>query len=168
MALTDRHNQFVDEYMVARSAPQAAIRAGQSAWTAHQQASQLVQCALVRGEIQAAVAPRAECPEISQAWVVERLVANATRAMQAVPVVDRDGNPTGRYNYQGSVANRALELLGKHIGLWAERHDDKLPKRLDEMDSEEIRHLLGDSYVAGQHAEEDHLPAGEPPTRKLN
>ncbi len=130
MALTDRHSQFVDEYMVARSAPQAAIRAGQSAWTAHQQASQLAQCALVQGAIQAAVAPRAECPEISQAWVVERLVANATRAMQAVPVVDRDGNPTGRYTYQGSVANRALELLGKHVGLWTERHDDKLPKRL--------------------------------------
>ena len=168
MALTERHRQFVDEYMVAGSAPQAAIRARQRAWTAHQQASQLVQCALVQGAIQAAVAPRAECPEISQAWVVERLVANATRAMQAVPVVDRDGNPTGRYTYQGSVANRALELLGKHIGLWAERHDDKLPKRLDEMDSEEIRHLLGDSYVAGQHAEEDYPPAGEPPTRKLN
>ncbi len=168
MALTDRHRQFVDEYMVARSAPQAAIRAGQSAWTAHQQASQLVQYALVQGAIQAAVAPRAECPEISQAWVVERLVANATRAMQAVPVVDRDGNPTGRYTYQGSVANRALELLGKHVGLWTERHDDKPPKRLDEMDSDEIRHLLGDSYGVGQPAEEDYPPAGEPPSRKPN
>ena len=168
MALTDRHSHFVDEYTVARSAPQAAIRAGQSAWTAHQQANQLVQYALEQGAIQAAVAPRAECTKITQEWVVERLVANATRAMQAVPVVDRDGNPTGRYNYQGSVANRALELLGKHIGLWAERHDDKLPKRLDEMDSEEIRHLLGDSCVAGQPAEEDYPPAGEPPSRKLN
>ncbi len=168
MALSDRHSQFIDEYMVALSAPQAAIRAGQCVGAAPQQASQLVRCALVQGAIQAAVAPRAECPEISQAWVVERLVANATRAMQAVPVVDRDGNPTGRYTYQGSVANRALELLGKHVGLWREKSDDKLPKRLDEMDSEEIRHLLGDSYVAGQHAEEDCTPAGEPPTRKLN
>ncbi len=168
MALTDRQSHFVDEYTVARSAPQAAIRAGQCGGAAPQQASQLVQCALVQGAIQAAVAPRAECPEISQAWVVERLVANATRAMQAVPVVDRDGNPTGRYTYQGSVANRALELLGKHVGLWTERHDDKLPKRLEEMDSEEIRHLLGDSYVAGQHDDADHPPAGEPPTRKLN
>ncbi len=154
--------------MVARSAPQAAIRAGQCVGAAPQHASQLVQNALVKAAIQAAVAPRAECPEISQAWVVERLVANATRAMQAVPVVDRDGNPTGRYSYQGSVANRALELLGKHVGLWTERHDDKLPKRLEEMDSEEIRHLLGDRYVAGQHSEEDYPPAGEPPTRKLN
>ncbi len=168
MALTDRDSQFADEYTVARSARQAAIRAGQSVGAAPQQASQLVQYALVQGAIQAAVAPRAECPEISQAWVVERLVANATRAMQAVPVVDRDGNPTGRYNYQGNVVNRALELLGKHVGLWSERHDDNLPKRLDAMSSEEIRHLLGDSYVAGQHAEEDHLPAGELPTRKLN
>ncbi len=49
MALSDRHSQFVDEYMVARSAPQAAIRAGQSAWTAHQQASQLVQYAMEQG-----------------------------------------------------------------------------------------------------------------------
>ncbi len=105
MALTDRHSQFVDEYTVARSAPQAAIRAGQSVGAAPQQASPLVQNALVQGAIQAAVAPRAECPKISQAWVVERLVANATRAMQAVPVVDRDGNPTGRYTYCQTALN---------------------------------------------------------------
>jgi hypothetical protein len=32
---------------------------------------------------------------------------------QNVPVLDRDGRPTGEYRYEGQVANKALELLGK-------------------------------------------------------
>ena len=41
--------------------------------------------------------------------------------MQAVPVTDREGNETGEYTYQGSVANRALELVGKELGMFHER-----------------------------------------------
>jgi hypothetical protein len=31
---------------------------------------------------------------------------------------DREGNPTGEYTYQGGVANKALELLGKVLGIF--------------------------------------------------
>lgn len=41
--------------------------------------------------------------------------------MQAAPVTDRDGMPTGEYRYDGSVANRALELLGKELGMFIDR-----------------------------------------------
>ena len=33
----------------------------------------------------------------------------------------RAGQPTGVFTYQGQVANRALELLGKHLGMWSDK-----------------------------------------------
>ena len=42
---------------------------------------------------------------------------------------DRDGKPTGEYQYQGNVANKALELLGRHLGMFVDRiaHEGELP-----------------------------------------
>lgn len=53
--------------------------------------------------------------------VISLLYLNALRSLQAVPVLDRQGNPTGNYRYDGSVANRALELIGKHLGMFTDR-----------------------------------------------
>ena len=50
-------------------------------------------------------------------FVRDGLIANLQRAMQAVPHVDKDGNPDGTYTYEGHVANRALELIGKLKGI---------------------------------------------------
>ena len=52
-----------------------------------------------------------------------RLVETAERALQAVPVTDRKGEPTGEFTYQGSVALRALELLGRELGMFSDRKD---------------------------------------------
>ena len=59
---------------------------------------------------------------LTKQWVIETLKENVARAMQAKPVkVDDDGEAIGEYQYQGSVANRALELLGKELGMFVER-----------------------------------------------
>lgn len=60
---------------------------------------------------------------LTKEWVLARLIDNAQRASQAVPVLDAEGHPTGEYRYQGAVANRALELLGKHLGMFVELHE---------------------------------------------
>lgn len=36
-------------------------------------------------------------------------------------MLDSDGNPIGEYRYNGSVANKALELLGKHFGMFLDK-----------------------------------------------
>ena len=56
-------------------------------------------------------------------WVVARLVETAERALQAVPVTDRKGEPTGEFTYQGSVALRALELLGRELGMFTDKKE---------------------------------------------
>ena len=43
--------------------------------------------------------------------------------LRPVPVLDRQGKPTGEYTFQGNLANKALELLGKELGMFGKRGD---------------------------------------------
>jgi hypothetical protein len=65
----------------------------------------------------------AEKVGLTREFVVDRLMQNLERAMQAEPVRDREANLTGEYTYQGSVANKALELFGKQIGMFVDRRE---------------------------------------------
>lgn len=65
----------------------------------------------------------AERLSIDREWVLARLVENANRAMQAGPV-KTGGKETGEYRYDGAVANRALELIGKELGMFIERSEN--------------------------------------------
>ena len=63
----------------------------------------------------------AEKAIIDRAWVVSQLVENVDRSMQAVRVLDKRGQRTGEYQYEGSVANRGLELIGKDLGMFQDK-----------------------------------------------
>src|SRR5690606_23753564 len=121
--LTPKQQRFVEEYLVDLNATQAAIRAGYSAKTADVAGPRLLGNVRVAAAIAAGRAAPTERTAVSQDYVVTRLREYVERSMQAVPCLDRDGNHTGEYQYAGSVANRALELLGKHLGMFVERHE---------------------------------------------
>jgi hypothetical protein len=70
----------------------------------------------------------------------DQLVENVKRAMQAQPVLDSKGNETGEYTYQGAVANRALELLGKQRGMFGDKLEITVPTEQAKM---RILELLG-------------------------
>jgi hypothetical protein len=55
--------------------------------------------------------------------VISRLKENADRAMQAARVIDKEGKETGEYTWQPSAANRALELIGKELGMFVDRKE---------------------------------------------
>jgi len=116
--------RFVAEYLKDSNATQAAIRAGYSPDSAH-----VAGCRLLKNDkIAAAVAKgntrvverAAAAAGLSKAWVMEKLMAVHDSAMGDNPVVDRYGNPTGttQKNYAG--ANKALELIGKELGMFAD------------------------------------------------
>lgn len=125
--LTPRQSLFVAEYLVDLNGTQAAIRAGYSQKSAGRFAQELLAKTHIAEAVTAARGKREKSTEVNAAWVLERLRENVDRAMQAEPVLDKLGNETGEYAYQGSVANRALELLGKHHGLFAERTEHSGP-----------------------------------------
>jgi hypothetical protein len=61
-----------------------------------------------------------EKASVDRAWVLERLKKVAERCLQEEPVMVR-GEPTGEYKFDSAGANRALELLGKELGMFVER-----------------------------------------------
>ena len=120
-----RYEHFAQLLAGGASASKAYVSAGYSERGAAQSAARLLRSAKVRSrveELKQAVTERAvEKAAVDRAWVLEHLRQNVDRSMQAVPVTDREGNETGEYTYQGSVANRALELVGKELGMFHER-----------------------------------------------
>lgn len=65
---------------------------------------------------------------ISRAWVLDKLVDNLDRCMTAIPVTDRQGNPTGEWTYKATSAIRILELIGKDIGMYGQEDNKAGPK----------------------------------------
>ncbi|WP_066795099.1 terminase small subunit [Sphingomonas soli] len=126
MALTPKQQRFVEEYLVDLNATQAAIRAGYSARTAMEQGYQLLQNPSVADSIAAAKAERSAETKIDANYVLLQAVKLHERCMQEVdPVLDRRGqqirddlgNPLFEFNAAGAA--KALELVGKHVGVRA-------------------------------------------------
>jgi phage terminase small subunit len=141
-----RHERFAQALADGKSAEEAHGIAGYKA--SRSGASQLKQKVNISRRVTELLAEREkihaqstakaiERVSLTKEWVLARLIDNAERALQAVPVRDREGNETGEYQYQGSVANRSLELLGKHLGMFIDVHElsgpDKGPIQTQEV-----------------------------------
>lgn len=116
--LTPKQQRFVEEYAIDGNGKQAAIRAGYSEATAESQASRLLRNVKVAAAVAKSQDAVLEKVEITQEWVLIRLAEIARRCMQEKAVTDAEGNPTGVYKFEPGPATKALELLGKHTGLW--------------------------------------------------
>lgn len=107
-------------------------------------ASRLLKSVKVRDRVDELLIRAADRVEVDKSWIMARLKENVERAMQINAVLDSEGNPTGEYRYEGNVANRALELLGKELSMFIERaevggpgdfarmHDDELARFIEE------------------------------------
>lgn len=142
--VTAKQKRFVEEYLLDLNATQAAIRAGYKAGSAQRASeigSELLQKTPVQATIAKAMAERSRRTGINQDRVVRELakiafvnasdVIDLERAtvlegaaredlacIQSVKV--KDGNTMER---EVKLADklRALELLGKHLGMWTEK-----------------------------------------------
>src|SRR5665647_853819 len=99
-----RQRLFVQEFLVDLSATQAAIRAGYSPKTARSQGQRLLTKPDVRKAVEEAQKARQERTNISADYVLNSLKEVAERCMQAEPVLDRDGKPTGIYRFDSAGA----------------------------------------------------------------
>ena len=114
-----KRRRFVEEYIKDLNATQAAIRAGYSEKTAGQQGFRLLKNVQIAKAIAKAHVKRSERVEVTQDFVLTGLIENYARAMKDIPVCDREGN-IYEYRYEGSVANRALELLGRQLAMFTD------------------------------------------------
>ncbi len=128
--LNPKQQRFVEEYLIDLNGKQAAIRSGYSPKTAEVQASRLLSNAKVSEAVAKGQALASERVEIKQDWILSNLKTVTERCMQATPVLDRRGKPVFVENSDGEIvpayvfnamgANRSLELLGKHIGMFGD------------------------------------------------
>lgn len=124
--MTPKQQRFVDEYAIDLNATQAAIRAGYSPKTAQEQGSRLLSNAMIRSAVDAAQAKTSDDLGITREWILGKLKQNVERALVEEPVLDREGQPIGEYTYNGAVANKALELLGKQSGMFSDKVDHRV------------------------------------------
>ena len=91
---------------------------------------------LARGEAQKqAIAAVEKKFELSRQWVVEKLVKNAEIALGERPVQHRG---EAEYRYDGAVAARSLELLGREVGLFTERKQIDISADLKQLSDAEL------------------------------
>lgn len=106
MALNERQLRFVEAMLTADSAKDAAIAAGYAESNAEYYASRLLARQDVQDELERLRAERSKRTAVTADWVVQQLQVEAT---------DR-----GEGASHGARV-KALELLGKHVGMFKER-----------------------------------------------
>ena len=156
MSLTPKQARFVEEYLIDLNATAAAKRAGYSERTAYAQGQRLLKNVEIAVAIQKAQEARSERTRIDQDWVIERLVGVYEASMEARPVCVKNGEEKG-FTFNPTAANRALELIGKHKGLFIDRKLIGL-RRIEDMTEDELVALLGDDRFKG----DDSLAGAEP------
>ncbi len=105
--LTPKQERFCQEYIIDLNATQAAIRAGYSAKTARQIATDTLSKPYIAEHIQSLQKPITDKALIDAEYVLTRLKKIVERCMEDE-------------TYDASGANRALELLGKHLVLFTD------------------------------------------------
>ena len=117
--MTGRQHKFVQYYLLELNATKAAAMAGYA--NGRNYGWELLMHPEVQAAIQEERRKMAARHELSQDFVLNGLLENYRRAMQVIPVLDKEGVPIGEYTYNGSVANRSLELIGKYFGMFDDR-----------------------------------------------
>lgn len=160
--LSDQRQRFVDEYLIDLNGTQAAIRAGYSPKTAQEQASRLLSNVMVQEAISKAMAARSRRTGVNQDRVVLELAKLAFVKM--TDVVDSNGRiredatdddlsciesikfKESDNEFGGSVERevkigsklKALELLGKHLGMWNDKLDVNVTQPIVIMGADEL------------------------------
>ncbi len=115
--LSDKQRRFCEEYLIDCNATQAAIRAGYSERTARTQGQRMSTKSNIQKYITQLQAERGKRLSISQADVIRELSALAFQPL------DGENMTTGAIKVSEKI--RALELLGKHFGMFVDRVEQK-------------------------------------------
>ena len=114
--MNDKQKQFCEEYIIDLNGTQAAIRAGYSEKTANRIASELLSKLDIQEYIQNIKNKRSERVKYSQDELMRDILEVKNRCLQANPVLDKEGNEIGVWKFDSNGANKALDMLAKHVG----------------------------------------------------
>ena len=80
---------------------------------------------------------------VSKQWVMAMLRQTAERCLETKPLLDKHGKFSGRLTHMPSAGIRALELLGKEMGMFIDRKDVRM-LRLEDLTQEQLYGFLAE------------------------
>lgn len=168
--MTKKQRRFVEEYLIDLNATQAAIRAGYSPDTANEQGARLLVNVSVKNAVNKAIAERSKRTGINADRVIRELAKIAfvnageiidfdtALLMEKVSPDDMAAIQSVKYKTFGEdgvereikLADKlkALELLGKHLGLFKDRVELDGNVKTDMSSLADILEQLKDEVIA--------------------
>ena len=162
MALTAKQKCFVEEYLIDLNATQAAIRAGYSPRTANNQINRLLVNAGIVKAIDKAIAERSRRTGVTQDRVIRELARIAfLDPIKVIDTLSGEVSDTASEDDRAAIVGvrvkrssfdngesverevkiadkiRALELLGRHLGMYSDRISvqfDEVPRIVDDVE----------------------------------
>lgn len=164
MRLNAKQSAFCNEYLVDFNATQAAIRAGYAKRTANRTGPRLLSNVVVQGKVAELVAERSSESRATIERIIRELCAIAFTRLTDIVYIDEDGlakvRPTSVLtdDQQRAIESisqtqfgvkikmhdktRAIELLGRHLGMWLDRVEVSKGGKAEDLTEEELRDIL--------------------------
>ena len=128
-----KYERFCREYVIDYNGTQAAIRSGYSEKSARQQASRLLSDPEILDRVRELQKEQVERLSITQDYVMLQLLDTYKCCRNPTPVLRWDPDlremiESGEYQFDSKGALRAMELIGKHLGMYDKKDytpDDK-------------------------------------------
>ena len=121
--LKPRLRRFAEAIVAGKKACQAALIVKPDSRAPNKLGWKLPNIPQVAAAIEELEAATIEDAGITSLQILLSVKSVADRCMQAEPVLDRKGNPTGEYVFDSTGANKANEFLGKYLRIAPERHE---------------------------------------------
>jgi phage terminase small subunit len=164
-----KHERFAQELAKGKTADEAYQNAGfkpNRGNAARLKANESIRARVNKLQTRA-VERVVEKTALTKEWVLDGLRENYERAMQRKRARNDAGDEVGNFSYQGNVANRALELIGKEIGMFVDRKEVGKPGDFAGMTDDELNNGIGELVSRGKAGAGPVAGgAGSPPVQK--
>ena len=140
-----KHEIFAGLVANTGNARQAYISAGYSPNGADPSASKLLKSTKVAARVaelrEFVIDAVTNIAVTDKAWVISQLIENVKMAKAYEVMSDKEGAVTGEVKQNLAAANKALELIGKELGMFIDRKEVRTGSLLDEVPHDELKEL---------------------------